>query len=260
MNNKSRYTFFIAISVLCIYVIYITFYYFSGPTEHASYNVRKTDGDSIRIAFIGDSWALMHKFHQCVIANRVERFTNCPTKVTSFGYGGLTSKNIYEQFFDEEGMKPVLLAGADYCIISAGINDTYFKMKPSYFKSSMNYIIRFLLANHIHPILLEIPNYDIEKAYRNQKIHRKIQTLSSMFLTGTQMNCKQQFRETLNQLIKEEGYEDKVTVIRYKEWNGHFSEDQKRMYQTDGVHLNEKGYEILDSCIARHIVELESRK
>lgn len=260
MNKKSIYTIFIAISVLCIYAFCTTFCYFSACDEQQIYNVRKTYGDSICIAFIGDSWASMHSFHNCDIASRIEKFTHRPTKVNSYGYGGLTSKDIYKQLFDEKGMKPILTAGADYCIISAGINDTYMKMRLSYFKKSMNYIIRFLLTNHIHPILLEIPDYDIEKAYNNQKPHRKTQTLLSMLITGTQMNCKQQFRNTLDQLIEEQGYKDKLTIIRYKEWNSQFIEDQRRLYQTDGVHLNETGYAVLDSCIARHIIELESNR
>ena len=133
------------------------------------------------------------------------------------------------------------------------------KMTRAYFKESINFIIQHLLSNHIHPIIIEIPDYDIEKAYRNLKLHRKIQTRLSMLITNTSMNCKQEFRDILNLAIKEHDYDNHATIIRYKEWNNNIEEDLENLYQPDGVHLNDKGYKKLDSCIAQHIIEIEKQ-
>jgi lysophospholipase L1-like esterase len=141
----------------------------------------------------------------------------------------------------------------DFCFISAGINDTYKKMSIDYYKTSMNYIIQFMLANNIRPIILEIPDYDIMKAYNLQRIERKLLRRLSMFITGTQMDCKQDFRNALRNLIREKKYHHLVDVIDYKEWNNNMEDDLRQFYNSDGLHLNQKGYMKLDSVIAKHI-------
>ena len=118
----------------------------------------------------------------------------------------------------------------------------------------MNCIIRFLLANHIHPIILEIPDYNIMKAYEQQKIEKKFLRHLSMLINGTQMDCKQQFRDALDELIIDKGYQDKVSIIRYKSWNNNYESDLKYFYIDDQMHLNDRGYTVLDSIIAEVII------
>ena len=77
-----------------------------------------------------------------------------------------------------------------------------------------------------------------------------------MFFNNTPMDCKQQFRDALHELIREKGYQDKVSVIRYKSWNNDYSNDQNQLYLNDGLHLNKQGYAKLDSVIAKEILKL----
>ena len=115
-------------------------------------------------------------------------------------------------------------------------------------------------TNHIWPILQEIPDYDIQKTYSRQEYKRKLLRQLSMRLNDTPLNCKQSFRDVLDELINEKGYQGKVSVIRYQSWNDHYYDDLKLLYQGDGMHLNDRGYARLDSVIANEIIKLEIRR
>ena len=144
--------------------------------------------------------------------------------------------------------------GYDYCYISAGINDTYKKMSTSYYQQSMDCIIRFLLANHIHPIIQEIPDYNIRKVYDNQTVKKKFIRKFSQLVNEIDVDCKQQFRNSLNELIQVKGYMRKISIIRYKSWNRNYMNDLSTLYIEDQMHLNDKGYCVLDSVIADNII------
>jgi lysophospholipase L1-like esterase len=220
-----------------------------------NYKTMQNNDDTLRIAYIGDSWAFRHQFHQCNIKEQLENKLLRPVIVSSFGIEGHTSKEIYYALFELANLKLFMEKGYDYCIISAGINDTYKKMSISYYQESMACIIQFMLANHIHPIIQEIPDYNITKAYENQKPEKKLLRNISMLINGTELDCKQQFRDALNVLIQQKGYQGKVSIIRYKSWNGNYENDLKNLYNEDQMHINERGYSALDSVIVKEIIK-----
>ncbi len=210
----------------------------------------KSNIDTLCIAYIGDSWAAMHNNGQIIeqyIYDKIHR----PVKVYSFGICGLTSKEIYESFFDHPKFKAFLQErGYQYCFISAGINDTYKKMSTNYYQRSMGAIIHFFVANRIHPVLLEIPDYDIKKAYQRQQTSKKFLRKLSMLINRMPLDCKQTFRSALLDFIAVKDYQDKTSIIKYTSWNGKYRQDQEQLYLSDGMHLNENGYARLDSAIA----------
>lgn len=257
----------ILIILIPIFVVFIywgrrLYEYYSPAKEYPFYMTSTHHDDTLRIAYIGDSWAFGHsdswtfgsKPHTCRISDIIKDSLHKPVIVVSYGIGGFTSKKIYYALFEIDSFKQFMEKGYHYCFISAGINDTYGKMSTSYYKQNMNCIIRFLLANHIHPIILEIPDYNIMKAYEQQKIEKKLLRHLSMLINGTQMDCKQQFRDALDELIIDKGYQDKVSIIRYKSWNNNYKSDLKYFYIDDQMHLNDRGYTVLDSVIAEVII------
>ena len=123
-------------------------------------------------------------------------------------------------------------------------------MSTIYYQQSMEYIIRFFLDNHIHPIFLEIPDYDIYKSFNRQELSRKMLRHISMFINKTPLDCKQLFRNALDEVIIKNNYTKEVRIIRYLAWNDQSAKDWEMIYQDDGIHLNRKGYVRLDSCIA----------
>lgn len=254
---KQKYIFLITILLcaVCIKLGIKCYSYYSPAKERPIYQTKKHNDDTIRIAYIGDSWAFGHQFHNCNIGEALSHELKRPVVVSSYGIGGLTSKEIYHALFEIDNLRHFMKQGYDYCYISAGINDTYKKMSTIYYKVSMDCIIRFLLANHIHPIIQEIPDYNINKTYENQKTQKKLIRHLSMLINHTKMDCKQDFRDALDELITEMGYKDKVSIIRYKSWNGNYEYDLRRLYLNDGMHLNEMGYSKLDHTIIKEVLQ-----
>lgn len=248
MKRKSYYI-LLTVTIILLIFGYGMYYYYAPPSERKPYTIERSNDDTIRVAYIGDSWAFFHRPYDEKITDSLSRKMNRPAKVTSFGYCGRSSKEIYWYLFDDPELTSFISKGYDYCFVAVGINDANKKMSPNYYKQSMAYIIQFLLANQITPIILEIPDYDIEKMYRNEIPSRKLLRPFSRFVTGTPINCKEEFRQALNDLLEEKKYGEKVQVIRYKSWNNRSIEDLRNYYQDDGIHLNEKGYAKLDSCI-----------
>lgn len=246
---------FIIITIICIAIGHAFYEYYTPPTEREAYIIPHHHDDTLRIAYIGDSWAAMHKDHECLIPQLIEDRIHHPVKVSSFGIHGKTSKEIYEKLFDDKEMHSFMMQGYDFCFISAGINDTYKKMSATYYRTSMDNIIHFMLTNHIHPIILDIPDYDIVNAFNRQHPIRKLLRKTSTLITGSQIDCKQEFRNTLIKLIDKSNYQYKVSIIKYQEWNNDYQNDIKRYYLGDDMHLNQIGYMRLDSCIAQHIIQ-----
>ena len=257
MRNKKLFICIFIATCIIIGFAYSFYRYYAQPKLRQPYQTNATPDDTLRIAFIGDSWAFMHKDHECMIPQLLQDSLHRPVKVHSYGVCGLTSKEIYENIFDNRDFKQFLSKRRyEYCYVSAGINDTYKKMSISYYQQGMNGIIQFLLSNHIHPIIQEIPDYDIYTSFERQKASRKLLRRLSMMINNTPLDCKQLFRDALDALIHEKKYSDKVSLIRYKSWNGNGLKDLNTLYRSDRMHLNDKGYATLDSAITRTIPEL----
>jgi len=244
--------------LICIFMLlaYKMYNYYAPPQLHEPHLLyTHNNNDTLLIAYIGDSWAYNHQKHNCHIEQILEDSLHQPVSVLSYGICGSTSKEIYESMFRNNDLSRFLQQHKfSYCIISAGINDTYKKMSTSYYKKSMDGIIQLLLANQIHPIIMEIPDYDIQKAYEWQTTNKKALRRLTMFINGTPLDCKQLFRDALDEIIQEKGHADKVSIIRYQSWNNDYINDLITFYIRDGMHLNEKGYAKLDSAIAHTII------
>lgn len=255
MRRKVCYICIIIAICITIGIAYSFYRYYAPPKLRQPYLINATPDDTLRIAFIGDSWAFMHKDHECMIPQLLQDSLHRPVKIHSYGVCGLTSKEIYENIFDNSDFKQFLFKRrCEYCYVSAGINDTYKKMSISYYQLSMDGIIQFLLSNHIHPIIQEIPDYDIYTSFDRQKASRKILRRLSMIINNMPLDCKQLFRDALDELIYKKKYSDKVSIIRYKSWNGDGDKDLDNLYRSDRLHLNDNGYVTLDREITKEIL------
>lgn len=258
--RKVKYIIILFSGIVCVVIAYAAYRYYAPPRLREPYQTKEID-DTLRIAYIGDSWAYMHKNFDHQLATMIGNGLHRPVKVYSHGVCGLTSKEIYDHLYEDNEYKKFFLERSfSYCFITAGINDTYKKMSTNYYKKSMDGIIQLLLANHIHPIIQEIPDYDIPKTFYRQYKSRKVLRYLSMFINNTSKDCKDDYRKVLNELINEKGYQDKVSVIRYKSWNNDYQNDLSQLYLGDGMHLNQKGYEKLDSVIAQNIILQQTRQ
>ena len=244
---------FILISV-GIGFIYLMPYY--TPAEKlCGIKVKQNNDDTIRIAFIGDSWADGHKKTKCVMDSIVCHATEKPVIVRTAGISGLTSKNIYYGIFRNDSMKKTIEWGPDFCFVVAGINDSDRKMGKRYYKYNMKLIIEFLLDHQITPVILEIPSFDILYSFKRRTRQIKLQYLVSMLLTWSEMDCINEYRLEYANLLEEQGWDGKVITIWSDDWNPDGYRDHRKLYDEGFMHLNEKGYLVLDSCIANKIIK-----
>ena len=76
-----------------------------------------------------------------------------------------------------------------------------------------------------------------------------------MALTWSKMDCINEYRTAYINMIKAQRWEDKVITIWSDDWNPDGYMDKRNIYDEGLMHLNERGYLVLDSCIANKIVE-----
>jgi lysophospholipase L1-like esterase len=226
----------------------------------------RPEDDTLRVAVIGDSWAEFHMTLKCdtLFEQYGKRLTTKPIKCMNRGKGGAKSKEVYHYMFRNQTQEvpwmhdictqPLLEKHPDYCVIMVGINDTWKKRPVSYYTGNYRLIIRLLLANHIRPVVMEIPDIDMKEWY---EVHRKRQKyiygLYSYF-TGVVKDDVTPFRNGLRKMLKDTGLGDSVLFIPADHWIPQNHKYSEEIYQTDHFHLNYQGYHILDSCIVSEIV------
>ena len=200
----------------------------------------RPDDDTLRVAVIGDSWA---EFHMTL---------NCDTLFQY--YYMFRSQTQEHSWMHDICTQPLLEEHPDYCVIMVGINDTWKKRPISYYTGNYRLIIRLLLANHIRPVVVEIPDFEMgEWLDLHRRRQRIIYRVYSVF-TGVIKDDITPFREGLKKMLKETGLGDSVLFIPVDHWipEGHnYSEE---IYQEDHVHINYQGYHVLDSCIISEII------
>ena len=113
MKYKLYISLFIIITI-CIILGAKLHSYYTPAKERPIYNTEQHHDDTIRIAYIGDSWAFRHQFHQCIIKDILENKLHRPVNVYSYGISGLTSKEIYQVLFELDSFKHFMEKEFDY--------------------------------------------------------------------------------------------------------------------------------------------------
>lgn len=256
-NNNMKRKIWVSLIIVTLFSGIIVYYikpYYTPAKMQEGLSIMKHDNDTIRIAYIGDSWADRHKNMRCVIDSFVCNAIGKPTVVRTVGISGLTSKNIYYGIFRNDSMRSVIEWGPDFCFIVAGINDSDRKMGKKYYKENMKLLIELLLNNQIVPLVLEIPRYDIHFSFKNKSRYVKLQYIVSMLITCSKMDCINDYRQVYTDLFIEQKWDNKVINIMSTDWNPDGYKDIRGLYDSGLMHLNEKGYMVLDSCISQKII------
>lgn len=240
---------------------------FRVAKELPFYHVKpRSNDDTLRVAIIGDSWAEWHMTLNCdtLFQQYGGRLTTKPIKCMTRGKGGAKSKEVYYYMFRDYTQEyswmhdictqPLLEWHPDYCVVMVGINDTWKKRPVSYYAGNYRLIIRLLLANDIRPVVMEIPDFEMgEWLNEHRKRQRYLYRIYSYF-NGVVADDITPFRDGLKEMLKDTKLRDSVLFIPADHWiphDHHYSED---IYQIDHIHLNYKGYHVLDSCIVSEII------
>ncbi len=234
----------------------------------APYHVKQHQDDTLRVIMIGDSWVYFHQTlrRDSTFEEELKRVMgNRKVKVVAKGKGGATSGEIYQRMSNERTMEmdyelnnstqPVIEAGADYCVISAGINDARQRRGRDYYVINCERIIRLLLSYGIRPVMLEIPDVSIDDAYDGNSLYYKIRARLMMGLLATDLRGVNGYRRPLKDSLIAHHLMDSIIYISSASWNPDGYRDKRNIYTDDGFHLTLPGYALLDSAFASEIVK-----
>ena len=218
-------------------------------------SITTQNNDTITVIFIGDSWAAYHSKYDHHLMTCIERKTNKPTKVISRGTVGAKTKTIYSEMHADfpSGTKELIEQSPDYAIVSAGINDAVAKMGTDNYCYHYNLIIKELISAGIKPIIIDMPQVDYRAIYQRESWVAKIRHHISSWITGAPLWSFENYRIALQSFIKQDAIKENLIYIPASDWNPEGYKDSRHLYLEDHVHLNEKGYFLLDSCITSTI-------
>lgn len=146
-------------------------------------------------------------------------------KLVNSGHGGDRTKDILNQMYER-----VYRYNASDVIIELGTNDINDNQTPDY------------IANNIFQIVKQIKDYNPESNIYIQSIYPSRESWGK-----TDNN---QRREETNKLLKEYCKQNNITYIDvYESLREEDSRKIKEEYVVDGLHLNEKGYEVVTKVI-----------
>ena len=261
MSRKKILTIFMigCLIAFSIHISSLCYKYYSYAKDNTYvYKEHKQIDDAIKVVMIGDSWAAYHHAagHDSLLALMIGKYSCRHITVNASGMVGAKTKRIYELMFDSispAGTRSLLHQKPDYCIISAGINDAVAKIGAENYCYHYMLILKQLLANHIKPIVIDMPDVGYQSVYQRESYFSQFRHWLSCKLNDTDMWSFDDYRNSLAQSIKKSSYTQKIIYIDAKEWNPLGFQDPQNLYLEDNIHLNFKGYTLLDSCIAKHI-------
>jgi Predicted acyltransferases len=247
--------------------------FYMPPTSIKPFPVTQHDDDTLRVIMIGDSWVYFHETlrRDSTFEAELKRVLKTQkVKVVAKGKGGTASGEIYQRMSTERAMamdhdlnycaQSVIEAGADYCVISAGINDVRQRRGKFYYVNNYLRIVRLLLSYGIRPVIMEIPNVEVDEALIGNSFYFRLKSRICMSLLNTELYGAGDYRNTLKDSLLSTHLMDSVVYVSASSWNPDGWRDKRDLYTDDHLHLNLLGYAVLDSAFAAEIVKDYSQR
>lgn len=239
--------------------IFITYQKFSYSKTYDYFEIEKNHNTNrLNIGIIGDSWVSSQPLHS-ILQNKLSQ-KRINSKVIGASHPGATSKMIYENIFlpntENFSSKFIIENTPKYCIVIAGINDSFRGFGKEFYAEHMLKIINTLLHYNITPIILEIPNFGIE---HSQRYRNKISVYRDKIWFGIKNEDYKElqgYRSLLKEKVNEQKLNDKVFFISN---NSNLDFHQNNNLYREALHLNEKGYDKLGDILTEKIIDIENR-
>lgn len=229
-----------------------SYYHLEKKQKMIRKTMANTSSDTLRIAFIGDSWAAYHHDYDKKLESMLYD-KGRSVNVVSIGNVGAKSREIYQRLYSTT--KSVLLERPDYCVISAGINDAVAKMGKDYYVHHYMLILQQLMELGIKPVVLEMPEVNYRAIADREPWTMRMRHVLSSLMTGSELYGFDSYKTALVGAIQKSDMQNRIVYISADSWNPDGYWDSRGLYLFDQTHLNVKGYEILDSCIASAILK-----
>lgn len=254
-------------AIACFYVYYYLRWkhLWSTIDSMTPYAIKSEQRDILQVVMIGDSWAGLHhstgmdSFLRLRLGNLIRK----DVAVMSCGKGGEKTRGVYKLMFEtgEYGTKQLLSQAPDYCVVFTGINDAAANLGPKQYCFYYRRIIEFLLQNRIRPVVIEIPDVNIWHLYGRKPIKDLVTDFVKSTMTHCRMYSFKAYREALDKMLEECYRDSGIVFVRMTDWNHNSPQIDNNLFLTDQIHLNQLGYEKLDSCIAQAIAtDLSSKE
>ena len=242
--------------------------FYRAAEQFAPYEVATHDDDTLRVIMIGDSWVYFHETlrRDSIFEQMLKKdLGSKKVKVLARGRYGFTSGQIYERMSAERCLEidydlnycsqDVVETGPDYCVISAGINDARQRRGKDYYVRNYIHMLRLLLSQNIKPVVMEIPDVDVDEAYDGNILYYQLKARICMSLLNTNLRGVGDYRQALKDSLISHHLMDSIIYVPAASWNPDGWHDKRNIYTDDHFHLNLAGYEILDSTFAAEIVK-----
>lgn len=251
------------LSILSLTIVVCTIFISKKLSDYYSFAPYKqlvpkknNNQETLLIIFIGDSWAAYHSNYNYQLEEIIKNRLNVPVTCHSNGIIGAKTKTVYLNMFNASslsGTNRLLNQVPSYCIISTGINDAVAKMGTDNYCYHYGLVINNLLSAGIKPIILDMPDVDYKAVYQRESIISQIRHHISSWLTKAPLWDFEEYRKALRLMINQKELKDQIIYIPSSKWNPKGYADSRQLYKEDHIHLNNRGYHLLDSCIASYI-------
>ncbi len=232
-----------------------------------AYQVGSRQSDTVGVMMIGDSWAELHheNGYDSLMQRMLENHLSRPVTFVSRGKGGAKSGEVYHYLFrsrtspseQEQGYctQELLEQAPDYGVVMAGINDASANMSYDTYCQNYANIIRLLLSAGCRPVVVEMPPVGLHelhagKPWRDDCIDRVRSVMNRCRLRDVD-----NYGTALVDYLQREQLTDSVVMVRKTQWSREGYRDKRKLFLPDGIHLNKKGYRLMDSCIAEAIAK-----
>jgi hypothetical protein len=251
-----------AIGVISVFFIVFAWYLinrFSYANEQIYYQVNEINQDTtLTVGIIGDSWVAGKKLdsllHQELLKNGLNN------KIVSSGHPGAKSKLIYQNLFenneDEHSSKFIIEDKPDYCIVIAGVNDAGSQIGKKYYAFHMIQIINTLLHYEIKPIIVSLPEFDVEKTIDDMNILSKTRNIISAKINNAgKIDNISTYRNFLTSELSKNNLTDSIILIDFDKVCPDYSNCKD--YYANPSHLSKLGNKKLCKIIANELKEKE---
>lgn len=252
---------YVVITGLLAILIVVTIYIkidteFDTLPNQTQFTVKKNN-QIIEIGIIGDSWVAGNKLDKSIYDSLKAAGINA--NVTSSGHPGAKSRQIFRNLFSDLN-EPYSSRNLwenkhlDYMIILAGVNDTAGHIGSEFYTHHVLNIAKFAQSVGIFPIIVEIPEYDIENAPPEGALSFFKRLIYRALFDGMQNNVIANYRLALAEKLTElQDYS--YLIVKFDPFITDYN-DAKDLY-ANALHLNEKGYRMLGSYIGEELAKIK---
>lgn len=246
----------VGVTIALIFLIVIAWYLidrFSYSKELPYYVIPEDIDTTLTIGIIGDSWVDGRKLDTILYDALLEY--GIKSKVISSGCPGAKSKLIYQKLSkenDEYSSQFIIEKSPDYCIVIGGVNDAGSQIGSHYYSYHMIQIIKTLLHYDIKPVVVSLPEFDVEDVIDNMNVLSRTRNIISAQLNNDgiidNINI---YRQVFNEALEQEIFKDSILIIDFDKVCPDYSQCPE-LY-ANSSHLSKMGNEKLVDAIAEEL-------